>query len=279
MESSSRQVYGMALQLALRTGLPLAMPKYSTLNEALSIEAGVAVSPDSRPTVKCAVIGRGGAQVVVGGDNTPVMASSVHDPADSNMFKITPFAVRELTNDFDAVTLAKYRLRKVITLNNKQYAVYYGKMLDFSSSVVQMEYRTETDGVVKTTPFVPEISDMNPIPKTLNTSGTNTTTKDYLGASVKFFLNLSAEEVAEIKNACNILYNDTRLAVITEIGIVSGIDKATVGDFNGTQLTYTEIVGAQVNNTVACNYVLSSGVPDLNIALTLSSIAQRLSVS
>lgn len=279
MENSTRHIYGMALQLALRTNLPLPIPEHSTLNELLAIEKDVAIPSNVYPTTKLAVIGRGGAQVVVGSDNTNLLASASHEPNDSGLFKMIPFAMREITADFDSATINKYRLRRIETHNGVRYAAYYAKLLDFSSSQVSLEYRVENNNVITTTPFAPTTADLNPTPTVLNTSGVNTTTKDYLASSVKFYLKLSVEDVAEIRNVCNIIYGDPRYAVITEIGICSGVDHTSMGDFNGTQLPYTESIGTQINNSVSCSYTLNSGAPQLEIGLSLSAIAPRLTAS
>ena len=80
-------------------------------------------------------------------------------------------------------------------------------------------------------------------------------------------------DINEIIDACNILYNDPRYALINEIAIVSGIDRNLT--YNNT-LTYTEVVCAQITAFISQYHALNQNTSEVTIDLDIGSVEPLL---
>lgn len=275
MESNVRTMFGNALQTAMLQGLPLPILENSTLNEKFNVEPGVLPSPDVLPKMKYFAIGNGGHAVKVT-DNGFGIDSLQHESTDAACFKHLPFALRELNNDLSPTERAKYGLRREETYNGTRYIAYYLKRLDLLNVNVEMSIRTvqEVNGVVTTvpTPFIPDSSNLNPVPKPLNPSTVNTIEGSYGVCSAVEKVVLTANDINEIIEAVNIMYGDTSLAIISEIAYVSGVDRAIDVNSNGNVIRFNEVIAAQVNTFVAVVYPLTSFKDGITTTIDIGAV-------
>ena len=251
MKSIVRSIYGAALQTAQRMGLPHVIPPHSTLNEKFNINANISIPDTDIPRIRYAAVGNGGHRVVVGANNISYNQPIQHLPRHAGLYNQLPFVLRPITNDLNPTDRAKYRLRTVIQHGGVSYAAYYLKVLDFTDSVVDMEYFTVENGITTSTTFAPNSSDLTPTPPDLTSTGVVSTSGDYLAATSKIPFIMTADDIEEFGNVANILYGSEDYAIISEIGLCSGQDKVVTGSFNGVSASYTEAIGVQINDFIS----------------------------
>jgi hypothetical protein len=132
------------------------------------------------------------------------------------------------------------------------YIAYYLKLLDYSTTQIQMQLKSVAqDGTVTTTPFVPSTSNLNPTPSALATSGVNVTTGNYVTSTAKVTINFSTDDITNLLNVANIIYGSESYALISEMCLVSGVVKPiSVTNSSGGSYTFNEVIMAQV-----CSFV------------------------
>lgn len=246
MQNIVRTAAAAALQTAQYLNKPLEIKANSTLNQKFDIQASVAISSDDRVAMRYATIGNGGHRFIVGAEGVSRPEPVQHLPRHTALYNHLPFVLRLPNNDLDPTARAKYRLRRHEIHDGQTYVAYYLKTLDLSNTQPQLELRSVNNGVVTSTPFTPTLSDMNPTPPAIGNNGALVTTGDYVASTAKVAFTMDSLEVDELLNVANILYGDDNYAIVSEIGLCSGVDRVVTGDFNGSSSTYTEAIGVQV---------------------------------
>ena len=279
MENIIRTAQGALLQSIQLLGLPFSAKAHTTLNEKFNIHADVSAASTDMPRMRYAAIGNGGHRMVVGANGISRPEPVQHRPRDCALYNHLPFVLREPTNDLTAAERSLYRLRRTETHDGKTYVAYYLKLLDFTNTIPQMDYKTIVDGATYSTAFEPTIGDLSPTPPELTNSGTMVTTGDYLSATAKVVFNMSAADITEFLNVCNIIYGDENYAMITEIAFCSGVDRAVVGDFNGVSVGYTDTIATQVVSFMNTFYSLLFSNSGLNISIDVGSTESMLALT
>jgi hypothetical protein len=279
MESIVRTVYGAELQTTQLLNLPLILKQYSTLNEKFSIHNDVAIADTDQPSVKYVTIGNGGHRMVMGASNISRPEPVQHTARDAALYNHLPFVLRLPNDDLTALERTKYRLRRLETHDGTVYVAYYLKVLDLSATVPQLELRTVADGVTTSTDFSPTIADLNPTPPALNPGGVLITTGDYIAATAKVPFILSTSDIDELLNVCNIIYSDDNYAMISEIGLCSGVDRAVVGDFNGVSTGYTDAIGVQIVSFINAFFAVKFSNNGVNILFDIGNSEPLLNIS
>lgn len=248
MEQMTRTVYSAALQTGLLMNLPVPIKPNSTLNERFSIQQGVLPTIDNPPRARYFSLGNGGHTFTVGADGIPKPEPVQHRATDAAAFKPFPFVMRLLAADLTAGERANFALRRLETWGGQQYAVYYLKRIDFTGVVVDMQLKTEDDeGNWTETEFVPDSSNLNPLPPDLSSSGINLVTGTYVTADAVTDLSLSASDCQELLNAAQIIFGDPNAAVISEILLCSGVDQAVnVPGPGSSTFSFLEVIASQV---------------------------------
>lgn len=245
MKSLIRTPYGIYLQNALYSGLPYSMIPNTTLNEKLSILAGVAPPQNAYPQLKYFCIGNGGHQMAIGANNIPKHVPTQHLATDASLFKPMPFILREPQNDLIPQERALYALRREEQYNGKTFIAYYLRRIDYSLARVEMTLFTvdEKGNRLQEEPFVPDARNLNPTPQTLSSSGLNVIKGQYVSVETKIDLAFNPEQAAELRNVANIMYADEELAIVSEVGLVSGLDR-NIQLTNSS--TFKEVIAAQI---------------------------------
>ena len=248
MESSVRTSYGAQLQTALLLGVPVVLQTSSTLNEKFDIQANTHISSTDKPAMRYIAAGNGGHKIVTGSDGSiGLFASKQHKPTDAALFNHLPWVLRALNNDLTAGQRANYGLRRLETHDGLQYAAYYLRRLDYTNVAPTTEYKTVTDGETTTTSFIPNSGNLNPTAEALASTGTNTTSGDYVATTAKVTFTLSEDDATELLAAAKIIHGSEDYAIISEMALVSGVDRAvTVTGSAGATFNFNEVIGAQV---------------------------------
>lgn len=259
MEHVTRTIYGSYLQTCLKLKVEHVISPFTTLNEKLGIQSGVVPPPGVYPTVGYYVWGNKGHQGQIGADGIPLVIAAQHRATDAALFNQLPFVLREVNNDLTSIERAKYGLRRVEVRGGISYVAYYLKRIDKTNVVAEMQYRSNTNGTITTTPFVPTADNLSPTPVVIPEGGVTTLTGDYAIVSAQTDISLTAWEVAEMLNVAEIIYGDSNYAIISELGICSGVDKViTVTPTVGAPFNFNEVIAVQISTHIAVMNVLTS---------------------
>jgi hypothetical protein len=268
METVSRTIYSSYLQTVLLTGLPFRMAINSTLNELFGIQNNIA--PVVTPTLGYYAIGNGGHKMTIGANGLAKVDPIQHSGTDAALYNHIPFVLRDINNDIDSAARALYALRRIETHNGKQYIAYYLKRLSLANVIPDMEFISIANGVQTTTAFVPNNSNLNPTPPALNNSGVNIVTGDYVAASAKVDVALSADDISELINAATIVYGDPSYAIISEIALCSGVDKIVQSPAAGnTVINFNEAICVQVLSFINSFYALEFNTAGIDTLLDI----------
>jgi hypothetical protein len=253
MFSSTRTVYGVALQAIQHAGLPFVLEQNTTLNERFGVLSGV--TPPKTPSLAYFCIGKGGHQSTNGADGTPLTKSKTHKTTDAGLFSFLPFIIRPTSSDLSPVERAKYAMRVQQTFGGTNYFCYYLKRYDFSAATLTKRISTTTNGVTSYATFTPSAGNLQPTATVLSANGVNPLAGQAVEVSSTSDMSLSGSEVQEIINAATIIYGDPAYAVISEIGICSGVDK--IIDLGGG-VTFNEAIAVQICTFINTIHILSA---------------------
>lgn len=242
-----RTVYGSALQTALLRGIVYTIPAHSTLNEKFGVQSGV--QPKTTPTLRYYVIGDGGHTLQSGADGIPYSAPVRHRASDAALYSHQPFVLCQEGNDLATDIRAAFAIRTKETFNNKNYIGYYAKRTveDDTSKKIVMEHTTVKNGVSNTVPFIPTSDNLKPKAPELSSREATTTNGDYLSVSNDIGITFDAVDVENYINVHRIKNNNPLRAIISEIGLCTGVDQTVTGPGVGTaQINYLEAIGLQI---------------------------------
>lgn len=272
MEQTTRTAWGSYLQTCLLLDLTFAMMTDTTLNEKFNVQSGIQPAHNVIPTQRYYCIGNGGHTMTVGADGLTAPTPLQHEATDAALFNHLPFIMRPVASDLSVSQMAQYALRVVQQFNGVSYACYYLRRIDFTNVAAQIQMNTVANGTTTTTPYVANAANLNPTPPAVSSSSVSTVSGDYLTAAAILALSFSEQDATELVNCANIIYGDARYAIISEIGLVSGVDQvvnvpATSGSFN-----MNEVIAAQINsfiNTfIPMNYMNDGTTINLNVGST-----------
>jgi hypothetical protein len=244
MKILTRTCFGALLQTCQLLGVPFVLTPETTLNEKFGVMAGVA--PPA-----------GQIQNMTGADGFPYNTPLQHLPTDAALFKALPFIVRTPNNDLDPVTRAQYGMRTAITgYGGVQLIAYYLKRISLTGIVPNMEISSVSQGVTTTIPYVPTSANLNPTPPVTSSAGVVTTSGSYITTSAIMPIPFTAQDVAELINSAMLIYNNGQYAIVSEIGLVSGVDQIYTPA--GGTLSYKEVVAAQIAMHITSYYAIGS---------------------
>ena len=264
MEKIVRSASGAALQTSQFLRKPVEIRQYTTLNEKFNIHEDIAISTSDIPGVAYVGIGNGGHAMAIGADGVARVKVIQHEPEHAGLYNQLPFVLRLPNNDLSAAERVNYRLRGLVTVGGVTYVAYYLKVLDLSGTATKLELRTINNGVTTSSEYTPTLANLSPTPPPISTGEVLVASGDYLAATAKVPFTLSENDITEFINVCNIYYGDESYAMISEVALCSGIDRAVVGDFNGVSLGYTDAVAVQIVSFISTFYlapVCRQGIP------------------
>lgn len=273
MEVYRRTIYGATLQAAQFFGIPALIQKFSTLNEKLNIQPTAALGANEMPSVGYMTIGIGGHMSVPGQDDIPLISNKIHKSDDAAPFKLFPFVLRPINNDITTAQQARFALRTTVTVGGEQYFAYYARRFSKQSLTVVPERRHVKNGNTTITLFEPTSDNLNPVPQDLSPTAVNTVKGEYLAASVKLKITLDAFDAEEILKAAIILHNSEDYAFISEIGLVSGVNRSvTVPNGSGNSFSFNEVIAAQTTHHISALQPVKSQRGGFDIDLEVGAI-------
>lgn len=249
MPITTRTLMGSKLQTHQYYGIPYNTLEFTTLNEAFQIANTETPTSGEMPVVRYFVIGDKGHQVTLGANGRTKVKNFKHRRTDFACFNNIPFLMREVTNDISGQERDKYCLRKIMTgpIDNKQYVAYFGKRFNPNEWSVELQI---TDGSANTVPFVSNNANLKPeVPTTVET------TDSVSNARMTLPIRFDETDVVELRNVARVLYGDEEEAIVSEIGLVAGIDRNLSGTgVGGASITYKEVITALVTLHITCYY-------------------------
>lgn len=245
--NATHSVYGNFINTLMRMKKNYIHIPFSTLNQRLNIFPDERPNPGVLPSIGYLALGNGGHYADVINNDLAITRNYQHQSTDAGLFKMMPFILRPVANDLTPAQRAGYALRRVETIDSQQYAAYYLKRVDLSEIVPRLEYRTiQPDGTIVVSEFIPDSSNLNPTPTVMAVNGTNTTTSEFVAVSAKVAVPWSQWEINEYLNVSNVKFGTEDAALISELAVVSGVDKIVTSG----SLTYTEAICAIVETFV-----------------------------
>jgi hypothetical protein len=252
----TRSIYGSRLQTMQFLGLPYTHWANTTLNEKFDVQAGVVPANAALPRVRYFCIGNRGHRIQAGADGQPYTSPIKHSATDAALYGHLPFVLRKVTEDLSPVERARYAMRTFVMVRGVQYVAYYLRRLDFSNVVPQAMLNTKVNGVVNSEPFVPTGANLNPSPSAIPPTGVVTTDGTTVSVSAVLNMSFTENEVSEFMNAVNILFENPYYGVISEVGLVAGVDQQVQMPLpgGGTSGSYLEALGATICTFISDNY-------------------------
>ena len=273
MSNAISTVYGASLQAAQLRNLPLDYPENTTLNQKFNIYPDAIPATGTLPNLKYFSVGRGGHRHIVGADGAPLTQLEWHRASHSALYSHLPFVARPIANDLSSAERSLYALRKLDTFSGEQYYLYYLKRMAPGTDSPKLLLTTIEDGNSNTVPYIPSINDINPTPPELNPDGSVPVSGQYLSATSPVALTLSENDLAELINAATVLFGNSAYGVISEVALVSGVDRTVTIDVNGESTTFEEAIVAQ------CVALQCTGPHDLNSIRTKLELSYELGAS
>lgn len=220
---------------ACATNQSITIPQYTTLNEYFNLFGDLSLGKKNARDfeLKYFTLGIRGSNTT--GQNAlgvDVRRVNAHQPYDANLFTMVPLCARPVSNDLDATTMAKYRLRVIETHNGIDYAIYYAMLINFDNYNPNeiLITRDPDTGNESSDPYIHQKKDLfNAQPVSYGSNGTVTTSNQYLNGSAILDCSLDANALAELVNAVKITLGDPSLASINEVAILWGIDSQQTG--------------------------------------------------
>lgn len=260
------------LQTYLLSGIPLTKLAYTTLNERLLIQQNAVLASTDRPTFGYYCIGDKGHYNVPVADGEIIIEPAQHSAVDFAPFNIIPFVMRAEANDLTVAQRLNYGLRRQETFNGVNYFSYYLKKIDLSTATPVLRQTTTVDGTTTTDDFVPNNSNLNPTRPTLTTGSAVTSSSTYISASMVVDVPFDENDVAELNNVASILYSSEKRAIISEIGLVSAVQRSVSSPGVGAQqINFNEAIYAQVLTWLSTYRQLSFDNQGFTITLELGS--------
>lgn len=253
MAITARTLVGAELQAAQFLGLPYLIRNNTTLNQKFEIEAAQVPGAGVYPKTQYLAIGNRGHRFVAGADGEPYPEYIKHRVSDQSLYRHIPFVCREEDDDLPPEQRSKYALRRVEIHNNKRYFVYYLMRLDYTNVSTELINTEVDEGVSNTVAFVHTNDNLNPTPPVVppNQAVQTLPDGDYLSVRCLVTVQFTPAEVAEIINAVEITLGNRQLAAISELGIVSGVNKVVgVEEFGGGTVQFNEVIAAQITTHI-----------------------------
>ncbi len=260
MKNTTRTLYGAALLTAQTLGVPHVIVPKTTLNERLGFAEGILPQADEYPAVRCYGIGHGGHDYIkdAAGDSYNQVVD--HLPTDASLYKPLPFVLRPVENDLNATQRQMYRGRRQETHFGRNYYAYYLKPLVTGNDPIEMTITNIVDGQEITKPFIPDSSNLYPIPPALPPTGSTPSNTGYGSVIRPLTIEFNEFDVKEFLEVCNVLFEgNLKKAIISEIALVQSVDTILTGKTSGgASIQYKEAIGAQVNAFFSTNHDISA---------------------
>lgn len=244
-------IYGGEIMAAKRHGLNVNLHENSILNNIVTLKPGVSgsnrypqgVTPyapgeTNLITSRYFIIGTGAHFAQPRNDGATFLMPAPHSPADSGPYYWLPFKMVKLSGtgsqpDITGPERRQYVMRRLVTIAGDHYAAYWIKRLPLPTGLTPSRYTyLVTDGSASApTAFSPSASHMQPTRPTL-VQGIIPSTGRYYEASIPVKVTFSDSEINDLRNVGQVLFNNPNAIVISEVGLVYGIERVSFQEYN-----------------------------------------------
>jgi len=270
--TNQRTIIGAHLQTTKMLGLHVDIKQNTTLNEKLSIHQDRLLNLSDIPNIKYLVIGNGGHTPLTDASGVVRNESIPHTPADVSLYNQIPFVLRSVNNDLSDIERNKYRLRKKLSIGGVNYIGYYMKVLTNDALRPTIEHRTIAKGVITTTLQDFTSADLNPTVPTINTNTNVVADGTYLVVSAKMSFHMDLTDIQDLISAVTILTGDSSGAIISEIGICSGVDILISDiDITSNRFEYSESLATQINSFIGTYIDVNTANSDISLTMDMGS--------
>lgn len=254
MRSIVNTLWSTHIQTAVHMKIPYVVGEHTTLNEKHDIQKTAGLQPSEIPSLKAFVIGDGGHRAVIGQHGRPLITPIDHQADHAALYNQLPFVLRPLDDDLSPTERERYALRKEVEIEGRYYYAYFAKRLNLNEVQITLKRSKKIDGEVISSVYVPTSANLSPTPPDIENTGVVTTSGEYLSASAIVTIRFDKRDVQEFNNVARILYNDEIYAVISEIGLCTGVDRTVQGNSTMGQINYRELIAAQISAFVPVHY-------------------------
>lgn len=270
-------IYGTYLQTVKKMNLPFILIANTTLNEKFGVQAGVMPNAGKVPGMRYLAIGNLGHSTVKAEDGSDETVPVMHRATDAGMYGQIPFVLREANDDLAVHERDRYALRVAEVHDGRNYYAYYLRRIDLTGVTPQLQRVGIVDGIATVTPFTPTTDNLNPKrPKVPNT-GLILGSSSSESASAVVTVELGPDDVREIVSAHQIRTGSTRSPVISELALVSGIDKEVPGNLaGGGSFTYNEVIAAQINVHISTYHAVGYATNGATFTLDVGGVEPTL---
>jgi hypothetical protein len=252
-----------------RYGIDYTVRANSTLNQKFDILPNAVIPSGKYPISQFVAVGNGAHSASLG----PGPTLFDHVARYKSLYNLLPIVLRELDNDLTPLQRENYALRSIETYGGVDYVAYRLKRISpLSLSPVQeiREIDPDTNELVTSEVYTPTGPDLSP--PTPSAVGSPTTTNQYIGTFLDVEIVFDAFDITEFANACTIIYGNADNAVISEIGIVSGINRTiTITEYDGvTQNDFVEATAACVTEYMTYYSLMRPPSTELRIPIGMA---------
>lgn len=270
-------IYGTYLQTVKKMNLPFTLIANTTLNEKFGVHAGVLPNAGKVPGMRYLAIGNLGHSTVKAEDGSDETVPVMHRATDAGMYGQIPFVLREAGDDLAVHERERYALRVPEVHDGRNYYAYYLRRINLTGVTPQLQRVEIIDGIATVTPFTPTTDNLNPKrPKVPNT-GLILGSSSSESASAVVTVELGPDDVREIVSAHQIRTGSTRSPVISELALVSGVDKEVPGNLaGGGSFTYNEVIAAQINVHISTYHAVGYATNGATFTLDVGGVEPTL---
>lgn len=248
----------------------------TTLNQKFDIQPNANLPQNAVPSLKCFTIGNGGHSYVQGTQGIPLSQGIDHTSGDFGLYNHIPFVLRPINDDLTTAERLRYCLYKLIDVDGVNYHAYYGKRLDTTDSQIRMTKRTVSDGETVVEDYIPTEQNLSPTPPEIPNTGVITTSGEYLATSAIIPMPFTEADVKELYNVAQIIYGDSRYAIISEFGFCTGVDANVTINTPGGQVTFNEVIACQISAIITGHYELVYNSKGFDFSLEVGAVQPLL---
>lgn len=272
MSQVVRTIYAAHIGTCKMLNRPFSVLPNSTLNQKFNLHASELPSTNEYPVLGYVGIGNKGASYEVTTNGYVLTTPIPHLPRHASLYNFIPFIVRDINDDISSTERLKYRLRVPMTIEGVTYVAYYLRALTINDLIPTVELRNVDNEIITTTSFSPTLSDLSPTPVNISNEDIANPNGDYLVSTAKVNFTLNQTDIANILDACNLIYGDPRYAVINEIAVCTGVDKILQGTFGGVVSNYTDTIATQIAAFISQYHALTATTTEVNIDFDFGSV-------
>ena len=275
-------IWGVRLATMAQLGIPLSHMPHTTLNERLGIyESGRFTDKDKLRTFWYC-IGNNGVNIVAGPEEIYTNEPVDYDPRTPVAYNPMPFVLRRLNDDLTDTERENYRLRRKENHNGVDYWAYYAKKFDIEKVVRVLIERTE-NGTTVPSEYTTTSDLLYPKKPVVSPRRVEKTSNEKIFVSCPASIIFTEQDVQEFYEVCRIKYNSTAPAIVSEIGLIMGVDERYRSPVDGIQ--YQELkcatVATLLNSLHDLNYNPDGFVEQLSVGdkaplLTMSTLTPTI---